>query len=615
MKLMIKLLSATLSAAICLSTLALAGCGSSGPEPRDVDFEISEERQAAMDGESGTIRVLFPGLDRVVDEWRNRAVARFERDTGKKVEYIPAGFNIDDNTSKIFASIAAKNPYDGVWATSSDYPLYYVRQYTQPIGDYLDMEMLQENYWVNMTIMDEFYKFNGEYYMVVPYNFVNPFFCFYNKDLIEEYDLEDPKELYEKNEWTVEKMHEMAYTAQRDIDGDGVYDIYGITSLYMNLWQSMNHTSMVTTDANGKFILNFDDPALMTSFDYVRDAIYEKDIWDNLGNTLATVTFSQGRHLFMLEPYWGIWELYTTTDMAPSFEWDLVPLPYGSDNEEHYNCVSSGGMCFINGCSNPYTTATLIEYICQEDMYEQQDREANEIYGQYITEERKELKEEMIEKPFYSMSNDGLLPTIGLALLNSVMRGEDNASVVEEWRADYTAVLDNVNAEVEWPEPVEHEPYVFDFESNIDGFVLGANVKEGSISQATGDEALDGNGSLKIEFDTEANARTVNLATMTEDYRLYGYNTYVISFDYRVDGEITEDTEYFLAFYDVQTNSQRDPIYFKPEASENGEVRHAEITFEPVADDQVVLTLLIGCRRAPGTIIIDNLKIEQFRQT
>ena len=94
-----------------------------------------------------------------------------------------------------------------------------------------------------------------------------------------------------------------------------------------------------------------------------------------------------------------------------------------------------------------------------------------------------------------------------------------------------------------------------------------------------------------------------------------GYNTYVISFDYRVDGEITEDTEYFLAFYDVQTNSQRDPIYFKPEASENGEVRHAEITFEPVADDQVVLTLLIGCRRAPGTIIIDNLKIEQFRQT
>ena len=614
MKMKIKLLSALLSAAMCLSMVSLAGCGgNSGPEPRDVDFEISAERQAEMDKESNTIRVLFPGLDRSADEWRNKAVARFEQDTGKKVEYIPAGFSMADNTEKIYASIAAQNPYDAVWTANSDYPLYYVKQYTQPIGDYLDMEMLQENVWVNMTIMDEFCKFNGEYYMVVPYNFVNPFLTFYNKDLIEEYDLEDPKELYEKNEWTVEKMHEMAYKVQRDLDGDGVLDVYGITSLYLNLWQSMNHTGMVTTDSNGKFTLNFDDPALMRSFDYLRDATFEKDIWDNLGNTLATVTFSQGKHLFMLEPYWSIWELYTTTDKPPAFEWDVVPLPYGADNTEHYNCVSCGGMCFINGCPSPYTTATLIEYICQEDMYEQKDNEAN--YGEYLTEERKELKEEMIKKPFYNMSNDGLLPTIGLALLNSVMRGEDNSSVVEEWRAEYTTILDGVNTEVAWPDPVDHEPYTFDFENDIDSFTLGENVKDGTISQTTGDEALDGKGSLKIEFNPETNAKTINLATLSDEYRLYGYTTYKISFDYKVVGEIAEDTEYFLAYYSTQSKTQRDAIYFKPESSPNSEVRHAEITFEPVADNETVFTMLIGCKKAPGTVIIDNMKIEQIRQS
>lgn len=63
MKMKIKLLSALLSAAMCLSMVSLAGCGgNSGPEPRDVDFEISAERQAEMDKESNTIRVLFPGL-------------------------------------------------------------------------------------------------------------------------------------------------------------------------------------------------------------------------------------------------------------------------------------------------------------------------------------------------------------------------------------------------------------------------------------------------------------------------------------------------------------------------------------------------------------------------
>ena len=79
-------------------------------------------------------------------------------------------------------------------------------------------------------------------------------------------------------------------------------------------------------------------------------------------------------------------------------------------------------------------------------------------------------------------------------------------------------------------------------------------------------------------------------------------------------GDIGNDTEYFLAYYSMQNKMQRDPIYFKPESSPNGEVRHAEISFEPVADDQTVFTMLIGCKKAPGTIIIDNLKIEQIRQ-
>ena len=95
--------------------------------------------------------------------------------------------------------------------------------------------------------------------------------------------------------------------------------------------------------------------------------------------------------------------------------------------------------------------------------------------------------------------------------------------------------------------------------------------------------------------------------------RLYGYTTYKISFDYKVVGEIAEDTEYFLAYYSTQSKTQRDAIYFKPESSPNSEVRHAEITFEPVADNETVFTMLIGCKKAPGTVIIDNMKIEQIR--
>ena len=76
---------------------------------------------------------------------------------------------------------------------------------------------------------------------------------------------------------------------------------------------------------------------------------------------------------------------------------------------------------------------------------------------------------------------------------------------------------------------------------------------------------------------------------------------------------MTEDTEYFLAYYNIEAKKQKDAVYFTPEASPNGEVRHAEVMLEPVSDNETVFTMLFGSRKAPGTIIIDNVTIEQVR--
>ena len=604
-----------MAAAMCAPIAALTACnGGNEITIRPIEFAISPERQAQMDAEDDTIRIIFPGLDSSADEWRNQAVARFEQQTGKTVEYIPTTFTTSEITDKIYASIAAQNPYDGIWATSSDYPHYYVRQYTQPIGDYVDLEMLQSNGYVNIDIMDDFYLYNGQYYMVVPYNFVNPMMLFYNVEMVEELNLDNPKDLYENDEWTVEKMHEMASAATRDNDGDGIYDTYGLTTVYENVWMDMNHTSFVTTDETGKYVLNLDSPALLTALDYTRDIRFNRaGVWDNVGASNGMSAFARGQHLFLIDAYWAIWQLYDATDPSPSFEWDVVPLPYGANNTEHYNSISSGGMSFINGCPNPYTTATLIEYLCQEDSYEHEELQQN--YGQYITEERQQLKETMMEKPFYATSTDSLITKLGRDLLQEVGYGGDNASAIEEWRATYQADLDRINSAVEWPEVVDHEPYTFDFETNTDGWNVGPTVKEAEITQATGDEALDGNGSMKIEFNPDANGSTNILATLAEEYRLYGYTTYNISFDYKIVGEVTDETQYFLAYYNVETERQKDAVYFELEASPNGEVQHFELSMEPQSDNETVFTMLIGSRNAPGTLIIANVTISQVRQS
>ena len=374
----------------------------------------------------------------------------------------------------------------------------------------------------------------------------------------------------------------------------------------------MNHTSMVTTDASGKYVLNLDSPALLRSFDYVRDIRYNRNgVWDNAGASSGMAAFAKGTHLFLLDAYWAIWQLYQSTDPNPNFNWDVLPLPYGADNTEHYNSISSGGMGFINGCPNPYTTATLIEYLCQEDKYEHDELKAT--YGQYYTEERQQLSTDMQEKAFYSTSYDALITKLGRDLLQDIGYGKDNASSIERWRATYESDLSRINATVEWPEITSHDPYTFDFESNVDGWEVGPTVKEATVTQATGADAIDGSGSMKLEFNPDANGSTVVLATLAEQYRLYGYSTYKVSFDYKVVGDMTEETQYFLAYYNLSTKKQKDAVYFNLEASTDGSVKHAEITLEPEADNETVFTMLIGARKAPGTLIIDNVKIEQVR--
>ena len=68
-----------------------------------------------------------------------------------------------------------------------------------------------------------------------------------------------------------------------------------------------------------------------------------------------------------------------------------------------------------------------------------------------------------------------------------------------------------------------------------------------------------------------------------------------------------------MAYYNLSTKKQKDAVYFNLEASTDGSVKHAEITLEPEADNETVFTMLIGARKAPGTLIIDNVKIEQVR--
>ena len=77
-------------------------------------------------------------------------------------------------------------------------------------------------------------------------------FVVFNKDLIEAEGLEDPYELYDRGEWTFEKLTEMARKATRDTDGDGIIDQYGLSNMDPKDLVYAYGGSITSRDADGK---------------------------------------------------------------------------------------------------------------------------------------------------------------------------------------------------------------------------------------------------------------------------------------------------------------------------------------------------------------------------
>ncbi len=93
------------------------------------------------------------------------------------------------------------------------------------------------------------YTFNGNLYGV---NMVDsPYYCpalvYYNKNLIETYDLDDPYELWKKGKWTWDKLWEMCEDFIDKADGD---DFIGLSTMAFMEYQLAYNKPAITYDKN-----------------------------------------------------------------------------------------------------------------------------------------------------------------------------------------------------------------------------------------------------------------------------------------------------------------------------------------------------------------------------
>lgn len=345
----VRLVSIILSLVLvmCLFT----ACGSSGEKVKKLD-DTSINGEEAMN-----LTFIRPGQSTDENDPVIKAIRDYEKMYGVTVQVISADY--DTWTTKVLSASTSGNPIDVIFGSVSEYPLFAMKGYTQPIEKYVDLDFE----YSSRSASEAFFSFKNQVYSAAVSD-VSPLVLYYNKDMIENEGLEDPMDLYNEGKWDFDTFKQMCKKLTQDSDGDGNTDTWGLCCWYPWAWLGANHTALCKITDDGLYELNLDDPAVVKTSEFVQDMYYTSN-WRGLDGDNIYTSFYQGRNAFLQEYSWS-----ETNNIIPAkksgqfdFEYGVVPTPYGPDNTEKTNVAHASGYGIGNGSKNPYHAGKLIEMI------------------------------------------------------------------------------------------------------------------------------------------------------------------------------------------------------------------------------------------------------------
>jgi ABC-type glycerol-3-phosphate transport system substrate-binding protein len=192
----------------------------------------------------------------------------------------------------------------------------------------------------------------------------NIYCIFFNKDLMREYDVEDPYALVRNNQWTFEKFEELIRQGYVDLNGNGIIDEddqFGyISSSAMNfLWSGGSH--IMTKDALDIPVLDFLTPRTLDIYDQAFRITNNPYTWAvaqwHFDPSISI--FQEGRGIFYSS------QLCRVNDLrATEFDFGIVPYPkWDSAQENFYSFVDGHAsmMAIPLHLPNPEWTGIIIE--------------------------------------------------------------------------------------------------------------------------------------------------------------------------------------------------------------------------------------------------------------
>lgn len=227
-----------------------------------------------------------------------------------------------------------------------------------------------ENAWWDQALYKDLSVNGGAYMMTGDISVMDNYgtWCYlFNKQLITDYDLENPYDLVDSGKWTLDKHNEMAEIATNDTDGDGKWtmaDTYGyVTETYNNIamWTCFGY-KICEKDENDLPYYTYDGERQVSALMRIIDTQYAP--FSNMGSK-STVTgggsfqdntrenqFAIGRALFY---YAGMRNITLFREADTDF--GIIPAP--KENEAQSQYYSSYSIYNLTAYALPTTISDI----------------------------------------------------------------------------------------------------------------------------------------------------------------------------------------------------------------------------------------------------------------
>jgi len=449
--------TAAFCTALCI-TASMTACGSSGDDSEHGYLLDDTTTTTAFTVELNT-ETLAPEQDAQVNDLADSLTGELENKTIKWLSFYdpwhPTGFG---NTKPVSVELFEKK-YDGVIET---YSTTWANQYsdlstfilggegidffpaaeavpkcvlsgmTQSYDDYVDWT---NPLWESVSGLNDMFAVGGKHYLMAC-QATEGYVVYYNRKTIEALGFDDPKELYEKGEWTLEKFKEMLLDyVDPDSEQYGLDGWFNATPLYL----ASGVPSVSLSD--GKLVNNMMDPAFERAMQYQYDLNKNGLILDkSLFNWQPQIQYiGEGKELFYIG---GLYEIEQAPDIwtknfGSAEDVFFVPVPKDEKADKYYYNAEIDCYNLCKGAGNPEGVARLMECIIASYYDENAQQISNEKhksdYGwsDEMLEMKAEVKRITTENPVRDIY--GGLPTetanVISDAINQPLQGNDWYSV------------------------------------------------------------------------------------------------------------------------------------------------------------------------------------------